>query len=148
MYSYRSISWFKFCNVKRDISGPSSWKQKRSHYAILEIGPTSTSKEIKDAFINLSKQLHPDLHPEGQSKSDTERFQMVIEAYDVLSDPIRKKEYDASLGLTRKQPFSRSKVKNTSHEYDEAGNCNFANIQGLSYIRPGAENMGNLLYLL
>ena len=132
MYSYRSISWFKFCNVKRDISGPSSWKQKRSHYAILEIGPTSTSKEIKDAFINLSKQLHPDLHPEGQSKSDTERFQMVIEAYDTLSDPIRKKEYDASLGLTRKQPFARSKVRNTSHEYDEAGNCNFVNFQGLS----------------
>ena len=132
IYSYRSISWFKFCNVKRDISGPSSWKQKKSHYAILEIGPTSTSKEIKDAFIHLSKQLHPDLHPEGQSKSDTERFQMVIEAYDVLSDPIRKKEYDASLGLTRKQPFSRSKVRNTSHEYDEAGNCNFANFPGLS----------------
>jgi len=46
---------------------------------------------------------------------------MVVEAYEVLGDPIRKKEYDASLGLSRRLPFRRSKVPGES-EYDEAGN--------------------------
>ena len=85
------------------------------------MSPTSSLKEIKDAFIQMSKQYHPDLHPEGQDKKDTERFQMIVEAYGVLSDPVRKKEYDASLGLSRKLPFQRSKVKPVSHEYDERG---------------------------
>ena len=87
---------------------------------ILEVSPTATSKDIKDAFIRLSKKYHPDLNPDGQSKEETERFQMVVEAYEVLGDPIRKKEYDASLGLSRRLPFRRSKVPGES-EYDEAG---------------------------
>ena len=45
---------------------------------------------------------------------------MVVEAYEVLGDPIRKKEYDASLGLSRRLPFRRSKVPGES-EFDEAG---------------------------
>ena len=95
-------------------------KKAGMHYVILEVSPTATSKDIKDAFIRLSKKYHPDLNPDGQSKEETERFQMVVEAYEVLGDPIRKKEYDASLGLSRRLPFRRSKVPGES-EYDEAG---------------------------
>ena len=105
---------------ERHISGPSSWKQKRSHYVTLELSPTATTKDIKEAFIRLSKKYHPDLNPDGQTSKDKERFQMVVEAYEVLGDPTRKKEYDASLGLSRKLPFRQATVSNQS-EYDEAG---------------------------
>ena len=105
---------------ERHISGPSSWKQKRSHYVTLELSPSATTKDIKEAFIRLSKKYHPDLNPDGQTSKDKERFQMVVEAYEVLGDPTRKKEYDASLGLSRKLPFRRATVSSQS-EYDEAG---------------------------
>jgi curved DNA-binding protein CbpA len=109
--------------ITRNISGPSSWKLKRSHYATLELTPTASLKDIKNAFIQLSKQCHPDLLPEDHSKQDAERFQMVVEAYEVLSDPHRRKEYDATLGMSRKLPFRRPKTSNTQ-EYDEKGkNC-------------------------
>ena len=108
---------------ERHISGPSSWKQKRSHYVTLELSPTASTKDIKDAFIRLSKKYHPDLNPGGQSNDEKERFQMVVEAYEVLGDPLRKKEYDVSLGLSRKLPFRRATVSSES-EYDEAGKRN------------------------
>ena len=103
----------------RNISGTSSWN-KKSHYATLELSPTATLKDIKNAFIRLSKQCHPDLLPEDHSKEDTARFQLVVEAYEVLSDPNRRKEYDATLGLSRKLPFKRPK-SSTTQEYDEKG---------------------------
>ena len=92
--------------------------------------PPSTAKEIKDSFIRLSKKYHPDLHPEGQSKEETEHFQLVVEAYEVLGDAARKKEYDASLGLSRRLPFRRSKVS-TESEYDEAGKSRCLNFSFL-----------------
>ena len=98
-----------------------SWKQKRSHYAALEVSPSSSSKEIKDSFIRLSKQFHPDLQPDNQVEQATERFQKIAEAYEVLGDPARKKEYDASLGLSRKPPIHSAKANADDNEYDEAG---------------------------
>ena len=87
----------------------------------MEVSPSSTTKEIKDAFIRLSKQYHPDLQVESQREKATEKFQTVIEAYEVLGDPVRKKEYDALMGVSRKLPFSQSKNRFNGHEYDEAG---------------------------
>ena len=121
---------------ERHISGPSSWKQKRSHYVTLELSPTATTKDIKEAFIRLSKKYHPDLNPDGQTSKDKERFQLVVEAYEVLGDPTRKKEYDASLGLSRKLPFRQATVSNQS-EYDEAGEKNG---DFLTYGNPEADD--------
>ena len=98
-----------------------SWKQKRSHYAALDVSTSSTQKEIKDSFIRLSKQFHPDLQPDNQVEQATERFQKIAEAYEVLGDPARKKEYDASLGLSRKPPLHSAKANAHDNEYDEAG---------------------------
>ena len=97
-----------------------SWKQKRSHYAALDVSPSSSQKEIKDSFIRLSKQFHPDLQPDNQEQA-TERFQKITEAYEVLGDPARKKEYDAFLGLSRKLPIHSAKANADDNEYDEAG---------------------------
>jgi DnaJ-class molecular chaperone len=62
-----------------------------THYKTLDISEDATDVEIKKAFRKLSLQYHPDRNksPDAQSK-----FQEINEAYETLSDPQKKKQYD------------------------------------------------------
>jgi DnaJ-class molecular chaperone len=68
-------------------------KEFKDYYSILEV-PTdcSNQEEIKKSFRKLALDLHPDHNPDD-SESE-ERFKEVTEAYGVLSDPLKKSEYD------------------------------------------------------
>jgi len=68
-------------------------KEFKDYYSILKI-PTdcSSQEEIKKSFRKLALELHPDHNPDD-SESE-ERFKEVTEAYGVLSDPLKKSEYD------------------------------------------------------
>jgi len=64
----------------------------RNHYEVLGVPRDASRKEIKAAFISLSKQLHPDVkNPSNKSEIS---FVDVNEAYSVLSDSVRRREYD------------------------------------------------------
>lgn len=65
----------------------------KDYYKILEVAPNASEEEIKKAFRKLAKKYHPDTN-KGDSKT-IERFQEINEAYSVLSDEAKKKEYDA-----------------------------------------------------
>ncbi len=68
-------------------------KEFKDYYAILKVSHDSSSqKEIKKSFRKLALELHPDHNP-GDPQSE-EMFKDVTEAYGVLSDPLKKKEYD------------------------------------------------------
>lgn len=60
-------------------------------YAILEVEPTATEKEIKNSFRRLSKKYHPDVSTEENA---AELFDRVHNAYKELGDPESKKLYD------------------------------------------------------
>eukprot|EP01062_Namystynia_karyoxenos_P012609 TRINITY_DN1454_c0_g1_i1.p1 TRINITY_DN1454_c0_g1~~TRINITY_DN1454_c0_g1_i1.p1 ORF type:complete len:574 (+),score=102.44 TRINITY_DN1454_c0_g1_i1:92-1723(+) len=63
------------------------------HYATLKVKPTAPQEEIRDAYKRLARESHPDrAGPEGE-----EQFKRISTAYDILSDPERRKEYDATL---------------------------------------------------
>lgn len=64
----------------------------RDYYKVLGVNKTATEKEIKQAFRKLARQYHPDMNP-GDSKAE-ERFKEINEAYEVLSDPEKRKKYD------------------------------------------------------
>ncbi len=64
-------------------------------YNILELDPSSSNQEIKEAYRKLSKKLHPDVDP-GNSELE-EKFKALQVAYSVLKDPIKKKAYDTRL---------------------------------------------------
>jgi curved DNA-binding protein CbpA len=63
------------------------------YYAILEVPATATFEQVKRAYRRLARENHPDLHRE---KLDT-HIKQLNEAYAVLSDPVRRAAYDASL---------------------------------------------------
>lgn len=66
-----------------------------THYQILEVQPDASPLDIKKAYRRLALQHHPDRN-HGSAES-TERFKRISEAYEVLSDPDQKREYDRSL---------------------------------------------------
>lgn len=72
------------------------WLEK-DFYAILGVSKDSTPDEIKKKYRKLARELHPDKNP-GDAKAE-ERFKQVSEAYDVLSDDAKHKEYDEARSL-------------------------------------------------
>src|SRR6266540_5757950 len=65
----------------------------RSLYDALGVSKAASQDEIKKAYRKLVRQYHPDKNP-GDKEAE-ERFKEVQAAYDVLSDPDKRKQYDA-----------------------------------------------------
>ncbi|MFQ3610684.1 MAG: molecular chaperone DnaJ [Fimbriimonadales bacterium] len=62
------------------------------YYAILGVERTATTDEIKSAYRKLARQYHPDVNPDNPEAE--ERFKLINEAYQVLSDPDKRAVYD------------------------------------------------------
>ena len=62
------------------------------YYAVLEIAPSADTPEVNAAFRRLAWRYHPDRNP---APGATVQFQDINEAHQVLSDPVRRAEYDA-----------------------------------------------------
>ncbi|WP_391592216.1 Molecular chaperone protein DnaJ [[Mycoplasma] cavipharyngis] len=65
--------------------------QKRDYYEVLGISRNATDAEIKKAFRTLARKYHPDMNKE---KGAEDQFKQINEAYEVLSDPQKRKTYD------------------------------------------------------
>jgi curved DNA-binding protein len=64
----------------------------KDYYAVLGVKRDATEKDIRQAFRRLARQHHPDVNP--NNKEAEERFKQINEAYEVLSDPEKRKRYD------------------------------------------------------
>lgn len=95
------------------------------HYQLLQILHSATEVEIKKAFLKLAKRYHPDVY----SGPNKEHFKKVLEAYNVLKNPLKRADYDkhsrikSMKGNKEYQDFEkkmREEGKEWSHEmYEE-----------------------------
>lgn len=66
--------------------------ESKDYYRTLGIARTAQADEIKKAFRSLARQYHPDTHP--NDKEAERKFKEINEAYEVLSDPDKRRQYD------------------------------------------------------
>jgi curved DNA-binding protein CbpA len=88
------------------------------HYEALELSRAATPSEIRLAYRNLAKLYHPDVNPKGGDS-----MARINLAFEILSDPERKLEYDRTLGpmeLHEVRDWSDSGVKRARKAEEEA----------------------------
>ncbi|UTC67693.1 MULTISPECIES: DnaJ domain-containing protein [unclassified Treponema] len=66
-----------------------------NYYSILNVSRTADDDQIKHAYRSLAMKYHPDKNPDN--KIAEEKFKRISEAYSVLSDPQKRKNYDLSI---------------------------------------------------
>ncbi|MGH7370920.1 MAG: DnaJ domain-containing protein, partial [Candidatus Methylomirabilales bacterium] len=64
----------------------------RDYYQILGVSTSASPEEIKKAYRRLALKFHPDKNPDDPAAA--EQFTEINEAYEVLSNPERRREYD------------------------------------------------------
>ena len=64
----------------------------KDYYKTLGVSKSADEKEIKQAYRKLARKHHPDVNP-GNKESEA-KFKEISEAYQVLSDPEKRKKYD------------------------------------------------------
>lgn len=88
----------------------------RDYYEILGVHENSSLKEIKRCFRKKAKELHPDVKNSEHDNSD-DAMRLLIKAYKVLSDPVKRKEYNRILARIRPSRFNyRDFLKDRKHD--------------------------------
>lgn len=73
-----------------------------THYDILQVSPTASAEVIRAAYKSLMQSCHPDRHPGDAQKA--ELAARISQAYEQLSDPVRRQAYDAQLRAAQASP--------------------------------------------
>ena len=76
----------------RPFSTTSFYRDDQTHYQVLGVDPSISHSDLKKRFYVLSRETHPDLHPNDPDANT--RFQSISESYSVLSNPDKRKKYD------------------------------------------------------
>lgn len=124
------------------------------YYQILGLNRNATQEEIKKAYRKLAKKWHPDMNKENQEEA-IRKFKEVAKAYEVLSSPLSKTQFD-SRGYTgpkpqpKPQPKPNNKGKSAAGPEPERRNytkTTSKSIDGLNYVYVERNGMGRTIQM-
>lgn len=75
----------------------------KNYYEILEVDKNASKEVIEKAYRTLAKKYHPDLQQGNQKQEYAEKMKIINQAYDILSDDIKRDEYNKKLENERMQ---------------------------------------------
>jgi DnaJ family protein B protein 4 len=109
---------------------------QNSFYSILEVPETASADDIKKSYRRLSMLHHPDKN--GNSQESKEKIQKINEAYEVLGDTEKKKEYD----MTQNNPFLKMMGQGFNPNMNMNSGMNpvdelFSSIFGMPFMNAG-----------
>jgi molecular chaperone DnaJ len=100
-------------------------------YIILEVVRSATDTDIKRAYRKLARRYHPDINP-GDNSAE-ERFKRISEAYEVLSDPLKRQFYDQNGFYT----------EGVLEHHDPQGSWGFS-FKGFDFSNPPNASVGEM----
>ena len=101
-------------------------------YELLEVSENASKEIIEKAYKVLAKKYHPDLQAEGEKLEAEKKMKQINEAYEVLSDETKRKEYDLKLTEERRQEEAK-KQPQPSYSQDSYEQSN------QTYTKPRSE---------
>lgn len=109
-------------NFSRKIHTTSiNFQVTKNYYEVLGVSRNASQKDIKKAYYELAKKYHPDTNK--SDKDASRKFQEVSEAYEVLSDDAKRKQFDAwgttsdNMGMGGSGPHPRGGFADTNWQY-------------------------------
>ena len=103
----------------------------RDYYEILGVTKDSSNEEIKKVYRRLARQYHPDLNP--GNKEAEEKFKMIGEAYEILSDSARRSQYDQFSRYWQQRGFTGAKTAAKSKSWGTNRPSESSNLQDALY---------------
>jgi len=79
----------------------------QNYYELLQVHQNASQEVIEKAHRVLVKQYHPDVQPRDKIFWAEAQLKLINEAYDVLSDPQKREQYNISIGITHKVQSSQ-----------------------------------------
>jgi len=107
--------------------------EMQDYYAILQVDKKASSEEIKKAYKKLAKEWHPDKNPNNQEEA-TRKFKQISEAFQVLSDGLKRRDFDRERERKANPPkSSREKCYTKSKSRDWSGETDFPRPDDFNY---------------
>jgi len=107
------------------------------YYEILSVSRNADLSIIKSAYRTLANKYHPDKCEDNLKENAEEKIRLINEAYEVLSDPIKKSEYDQKIKNSKNEQFSSSFGNDsewqTAIKYYPRIRTNFEDLAALSF---------------
>lgn len=95
------------------------------YYKILNVPHQADGSQIKQAYRKLAKRYHPDLNPDNPEAEA--RFKDIVEAYETLGDPAKRRKYDANMIQASATMGTEPKAQKAARSAGAAQGVSFGN---------------------